>query len=166
MSRYQNRLLTSMTHTVGNAEDAEDVVQEAFVQAYLKLHSFRADSRFYTWLYRIAFRVAVTRQRTARPTVSIDEAREDQGAEPLDRGAGPGDAMLQAERVSLIQQALQAIPEEFRVVLVLRELEDCDYEQMAEILELSPGTVRSRLHRARARLREQIERMRQQQSEL
>ena len=156
---YQDRLYNAMVHFCGNAVEAEDVVQEAFVQAYLKLASFQRNSAFYTWLYRIAFNTAVSRRRRKRVETSVDHVREQSGDEPVDPGAAPGDRMIREEQVALIHTALSRLSDEHRSILVLRELEGCDYEQIAEVLEISVGTVRSRLHRARTQLKERLEEM-------
>jgi len=157
---YQDRLVTSIVHVVGDPDEAEDVVQDAFVQALLKLPSFRGQSSFYTWLYRIAFNGAVNRQRRRRPEVSMDAARETAGTDPPDSLESPPDRLLREERARHIQEALGTLSEEFRAVLVLREIEGFDYDTIARVLDVSVGTVRSRLHRARALMRDQLNRRR------
>jgi RNA polymerase sigma-70 factor, ECF subfamily len=137
-------------------EDARDIVQEALVQAYLNLRSFQGSSAFYTWLYRIAFNVAATQRRRKRPTVSVERGREQAGLEPVDGHPGPAEQVEQEERGRQVRQGLAQLSEEHRAVLVLREIDGCDYEAMAAILELPIGTVRSRLHRARLELREEL----------
>ena len=156
---YQDRLFTSMTHLLNHAHEAEDIVQEAFVQAYLRLDTFRGDSSFYTWIYRIAFNLAISNRRTSRSQVSVEESRETSGHEMHDPGGTPDKNLLQEEQVREIHAALSALSEEHRAVMVLRDLEGCDYEQIASILEISKGTVRSRLHRARSLMREHLERV-------
>ena len=156
VSRYQDRLYNTVVHVVGCHEEARDVVQDAFVQAFVKLETFQRSSAFYTWLYRIALNVAISRQRRRRPTSSVEHNRETTGAEPIARDSAPADRIEQQERVRQVQQALAAVCEEHRAVLVLREIEGRAYEEIAEILDLPIGTVRSRLHRARAELREQL----------
>jgi RNA polymerase sigma-70 factor (ECF subfamily) len=154
--KYQDRLYNTMVHVVGHADDALDIVQEAMVQAFLKLETFHQASAFYTWLYRIAFNVAASQRRRRRPTASVEQAHEASGEEPVDSQAGPVDQLEQAERCRQVQQAIAALEDEYRVVLVLREIDGCCYETIAEILDLPIGTVRSRLHRARLQLREQL----------
>lgn len=151
--RYQDRLFTAVVHIVGCRSEAEDVVQEAFVQAYVKLDTFKHQSRFYTWLYRIAFNVSISRRRRRRRVeLSWDESREIAGEEPVDAGESPLDPLEQAERRQLLEQAMACLTDEHRAIIVLRHLEEFSYEEIAEILEISVGTVRSRLHRARAAL--------------
>jgi RNA polymerase sigma-70 factor, ECF subfamily len=156
VEKYQDRLFNTMTHLAGNVEDARDTVQEAFVQAFVKLDSFRGASAFYTWLYRIAFNISVGQRRKQRPVGSIDGNRERFGAEPVDDCIGPEEKLEQQERCGQVRQALTRLSEEHRKILVLREIDGCDYESIAEILDLPVGTVRSRLHRARMQLREEL----------
>jgi RNA polymerase sigma-70 factor (ECF subfamily) len=162
VTRYQDRLYNTLVHVVGSAEDAYDVAQDAFVQAFLKLDTFHRNSAFYTWLYRIAFNLAVSRRRRHKPTSSIDQVRELSGSEPMSHDDAPGDRLDREERVSQVQSALAGLSEEFRDVLVLREIDGCCYETIADILNLPVGTVRSRLHRARLELREQLREVVQQ----
>jgi RNA polymerase sigma-70 factor (ECF subfamily) len=159
---YQDRLYNAMVHFCGNAAEAEDVAQEAFVQAYLKLASFQQNSAFYTWLYRIAFNTAVSRRRRKRAETSVDQVREQSGDEPADTGDAPDTQMIRDEEVAVVHTALGQLSEEHRSILVLRELEGCDYEQIAEILSINVGTVRSRLHRARMQLKERLQEMQQE----
>jgi len=155
--KYQSRLFNTLLHVVGSREEAEDTVQEAFVQAYLKLTSFGGRSAFYTWLYRIAFNTSVSRRRRQRTEASIEDHRRRTGDEPEDTGMGPVGLLLRGERVELVRAAIQTLGEDHRAILVLRDMEGCCYETIAEILELPPGTVRSRLHRARLQLRDQLQ---------
>jgi RNA polymerase sigma-70 factor (ECF subfamily) len=156
VTKYQDRLYNTLVHVVGSADEAYDAVQDAFVQAFIKLESFHRNSAFYTWLYRIAFNLAISRRRRRKPTSSIEQARELTGSEPLSRDDAPTDRLDRQERAVQVQEALAALSEEFRSVLVLREIDGCCYETIAEILDLPVGTVRSRLHRARLELREQL----------
>jgi RNA polymerase sigma-70 factor (ECF subfamily) len=157
--KYQDRLYNTVFHVLGHAEDARDVVQEAMVQAFLKLESFRRQSAFYTWLYRIAFNVAITRRRQRRPTVSMDHLRETSHTEPVDCEDDPAEAADRRERCHRVRAAIARLADEHRAVLVLREIDGCCYETISEILDLPVGTVRSRLHRARLQLREELNEM-------
>jgi RNA polymerase sigma-70 factor, ECF subfamily len=154
--KYQDRLYNTVFHVVGHAEDARDVVQEALVQAFLKLDSFQRHSAFYTWLYRIAFNVAITQRRRRRPTVSMDHLRETSPIEPVDCEDDPAEALDRKERCRQVRAAIARLAEEHRAVVVLREIDGCCYETISEILDLPVGTVRSRLHRARLQLREEL----------
>lgn len=157
--RHQDRLYTTMVHVVGCAEEARDVVQDAFVQAFVKLDSFQGASSFYTWLYRIAFNLAINHRRRRRPTISVDAVREQYGDEPVEEGADPTAHLEQQERVRHVHAALEALDDDHRAILTLRELEGCSYESIAEVLDVPIGTVRSRLFRARMQLREQLKQL-------
>jgi RNA polymerase sigma-70 factor (ECF subfamily) len=157
VTRYQDRLYNSLVHVVGSTDTAYDVVQDALVQAYVKLETFEGASGFYTWLYRIAFNLAISRRRRReRPVLSVEQARDVLGHEPVDRGAVPGARLEQQERAGQVQSALATLSEEHRAILILREVDGCAYEDIAQILDLPIGTIRSRLHRARLQLRDQL----------
>ncbi len=154
--RYQDRLFNALAHSLGCPTEAEDVVQEAFVLAFTKLASFQRKSAFYTWLYRIAFNTAISRRRKKKPIVSVDQTKEEVGQEPLSSGDEPTGQMQQQERAVQVQQALSQLSEQHRSILVLREIEGLGYDSISEILDLPVGTVRSRLHRARAQMRDEL----------
>jgi RNA polymerase sigma-70 factor (ECF subfamily) len=154
--RYQDRLYNSLFRVLGSAEDARDAVQDAFVQAFVKLDTFRGSSAFYTWLYRIAFNQAMSHARRQRPTRSLDDDRADCGRDVADRQPPPDARLDLSERATQVQRALAELSAEFRTVVVLREMDGCKYEEIAEILELPVGTVRSRLFRARLELRDRL----------
>ncbi len=154
--KYQDRLFNTVLHVAGSREEAEDVAQEAFVQAYVKLSSFQGNSAFYTWLYRIAFNVAVSRRRRKKNEVSIHAVGQNSPREPADDAEPPTEQLLRQERSSQVHTALATLSDEHRTILVLREMEGFEYEQISEILDLPTGTVRSRLHRARLQLRDQL----------
>jgi RNA polymerase sigma-70 factor (ECF subfamily) len=156
VQRYQDRLFNTMLRIAGSREDAADAVQDAFVQAYLKLETFRGDAQFFTWLYRIAMNVALSRQRRTRAIGSLDAAKDCAGEEPMDATNSPEQRLLVQEQVEQVQSALADLGEQHRKILVLREMEGCSYEVIADILELPVGTVRSRLFRARMQLREKL----------
>lgn len=155
--KYQTRLCTSLTHICGSLDEAEDIAQDAFVQAYVKLRTFAGESAFYTWLYRIAVNAAISKRRRRRETASVDVKRTEHGLEPLDDGERADERLLREERAVQVQRALARLSDEHRAILVLREIDDRDYEEIAQILELPVGTVRSRLHRARLQLKEQLD---------
>lgn len=166
VERYQNRLFTTLVSLLGSAEDARDVAQDAFVNAFQKLHTFRGRSAFYSWLFRIALNSAVSYQRKQhRVLVSIEAARETSGLEPVSTHpeTDPGFAMDVSERQALVRAALAELPEEYRTVLVLKEVDDLKYEEIAEIVDCPIGTVRSRIHRARLELRAKLEILLKQQ---
>ena len=158
---YQDRLFNTVYRMVDNAEDAQDVVQEAFLHAYQSLESFKGDSLFFTWLYRIAVNTAISFKRKKRVTVRIDGPGGEALIDPLDPSdlSRPGHALEQSEQEQRIQRALARLSPEHRAVLVLKDMEGQKYEDMAEALGVPIGTIRSRLHRARLELREVLERL-------
>ncbi len=162
VTRYQDRLFGTLVTMLGSVEDARDVAQDAFVQAYQKLESFRGQSAFYSWLFRIALNSSVDHhRRQRRPTVSIDAAREQTGSEPTDLHPdnSPSFSIERTERQTLVQLALSKLSPEYRQVLVLKEMEDMKYEEIAAMVKIPVGTVRSRIHRGRAELKEILERL-------
>ena len=159
VERYQNRLFHSLLHLLGSAEDAQDATQEAFVNAFEKLGSFRGQSQFYSWLFRIAYNTAVSSKRkSGRMSVSLEARRDASGLEPSDGNptSEPSYAMDVSDRQRLVQQALSELGEEFRTALVLKEMDGMSYEEIADIVKVPLGTVRSRIHRARLELREKL----------
>ncbi len=162
VTRYQNRLFHSLVHMLGSASDAQDVAQEAFVLAFQKLITFRGESQFYSWLFRIAMNAAVNFRRKNRSLgSSLDAAKERIGTEPID-GRGdtrPDQPLEQIETQRLVRAALAQMTEEFRIPLIMAEMEEMKYEEIAELLNCPIGTVRSRIHRGRAELREKLRRL-------
>ena len=154
--RYQDRLYSAVVHIIGCRSEAEDVVQDAFIQAFVKLETFQRNSRFYTWLYRIAFNVSISRRRRRRVEVSVEQTRDATGEEPSAPGELPSDPLEREEREEKLRQAMQMLTEDHRSIIVLRHMEEFSYEEIAQILDISVGTVRSRLHRARAQLLENL----------
>ncbi len=155
--RYEDRLFNGVVRVVDNSEDAADVVQDAFLNAYQSLNSFKGDSEFFTWLYRIAFNAAISLRRKRKAIVSLNGSTDDKGVtEPVDPSeyGHPGTALERTEEDGQLMAALARLSPEHRVVLVLKDLEGQKYEEIAEVLDVPIGTVRSRLHRARMELRE------------
>lgn len=159
VERYQHRLYHGLLHALGSAEDAQDVAQEAFVNAFEKLASFKGQAAFYSWLFRIALNAAVSAKRkTRRMSASVETRRDESGLEPADANPSsePSYAMDVAERQRLVRQALSELSEEFRTALVLKEMDGMSYEEIAQVVEVPLGTVRSRIHRARLELRSKL----------
>lgn len=169
VSRYQNRLYGALVHMTGSAEDAKDVAQEAFVLAFQKLATFRGDSQFYSWLFRIAMNASVNFRRKNRSMgTSIEATKERVGLEPTDsrHDTQPDQPMEQTERQHIVREALAQMTEEFRIPLVMAEMEEMKYEEIADILNCPIGTVRSRIHRGRAELREKLRRLLKNEEDL
>jgi RNA polymerase sigma-70 factor (ECF subfamily) len=159
--RHQDRLFNAVLRVLDNAEDAADVVQDAFLNAYQSLNSFKGDSEFFTWLYRIAFNAAISLRRKRKAVLSIDGLGDDKGtAEPIDPSeyARPGMTLERSEGDARVLAALGRLSPEHRIVLVLKDLDEQKYEDIAAVLDIPIGTVRSRLHRARLELRDLLHR--------
>lgn len=158
--RYQDRLYSSVYMMVNSPEDARDLTQEAFVHAFRRLDSFRGDSAFYTWLFRIAVNATISFRRKAarRKTYSVESVREASGNEPIDDNSEtrPSARMETHEQQRLVREDLEELSEEFRTAIVLTEIEGLSYEDAAEAVGCPIGTIRSRIHRARNELREKL----------
>lgn len=157
---YQDRLYNTIVRLVGRPEDAAELFQESLIRAYRGLGSYQGGSSFYTWFYRVAINVVFTNRRRVGPRMISTDAgtvhdRFDL-ADPLADGY-PSRRLEQAEQRELIERALASVPEPYRVVLVLKDIEGLKYEDIADILSIPIGTVRSRLHRARGELKERLQ---------
>ena len=155
--RYQDRLFNTLAHLLCDRHEAEEVVQDTMLQAYSKLSNFHGRSSFYTWLYRVAFNLAMSRKRKRHPKVSLNEIQTNHGLDPESPIAAPDSSLLEEETASRVQQALRSLQKEFRAVMVLREMEGCDYATISEMLDIPIGTVRSRLSRGRGMLRDLLQ---------
>lgn len=155
--RYQDRLFPTLLRLTGSVEDARDLLQDAFLRAFEKLDRFHGESSFYTWVYRIAVNLTLSERRRrrlpVRSSLDAESAAEPSGDSSLTEPSRP---LEQAERDAIIQSALLALPPDHRAVVVMKEIDGLRYEQIAEALGIPVGTVRSRLHRARADLRERL----------
>jgi RNA polymerase sigma-70 factor, ECF subfamily len=162
--RYDRNVFRIAQHITQNREDAEDVVQDAFLKAYSNLAQFQGQSKFYTWLVRIAVNEALMKLRRRRPerTVSLDEevkTEEDSvPREVADWSPNPEQQYSQAELREILSRTIQGLPPGFRTVFVLRDVEGLSTEETAEALDLSIPAVKSRLLRARLQLRERLSR--------
>lgn len=155
--RYQDRLYNTVLRLVDNSDDALDVVQEAFLNAYQSLETFKGDAQFFTWMYRIAMNAAISLKRKRRVVLSIESgSKGDLSIGPVDESifGQPGESLEKQEEEAQLQQALQRLSPDHRAVLILKDIEGQKYETIAEIMEIPIGTVRSRLHRARLELRD------------
>jgi RNA polymerase sigma-70 factor, ECF subfamily len=167
VNRYESKILRLTENITGNREDAEDAMQDAFLQAYAHLDGFQQDSRFYTWLVRIAANEALMRLRKRRPgQVSLDEPVEgDTDLMPReleDWRPNPEREYAQAELQALMAEVLEKLEPEFRIILVLRDIEELSTQETADALGISVPNVKSRLLRARLKLREKFNRHFQQ----
>jgi RNA polymerase sigma-70 factor (ECF subfamily) len=164
VKQYDRQVFRIAQHITQNREDAEDVVQDAFLKAYEKLNQFQGNSKFYTWLVRIAVNESLMRLRKRRTgkMVSIDEdIATDEGSMPrelADWGPSPEQQYGQSELAEILKKTVNGLPPGFRVVFVLRDVEGLSTEETAETLGLSIPAVKSRLLRARLQLRERLNR--------
>jgi RNA polymerase sigma-70 factor, ECF subfamily len=160
--RYDRNVFRIAQHITQNREDAEDVVQDAFLKAFQNLGQFQGQSKFYTWLVRIAVNEALMRLRRRRPErmVSIDEdvkTEEDSiPREIADWSPNPEQLYNQGELKEILQKTIQGLPPSFRTVFILRDVEGLSTEETADALGLSVPAVKSRLLRARLQLRERL----------
>src|SRR3954471_3975467 len=160
--QYDRQVFRIAQHITQNREDAEDVVQDAFLKSYENLKNFQEQSKFYTWLVRIAVNEALMRLRRRRPErmVSLDEEvkteEDSMPREVADWSPNPEQLYSQSELKDILQRTIQGLPSSFRTVFVLRDVEGLSTEETAEALGLSIPAVKSRLLRARLQLRERL----------
>ena len=176
VERYQGRLFSTALDIVKTREDAEDVVQETFVKAFLSLGQFKGQSSFYTWVYRICFNMAIDIRRKAgrrggthlefKEHTGVNRAAVQEGARETGGNGlashsqnveGPHDALARKELGRKIQEVLGELSEEHRAVIMLREVDGLDYEEIAEAIGVPKGTVMSRLFYARKALQKALE---------
>jgi len=158
VERYETKVYSLAMKMLRNPEDAEDVLQDTFLRAYRGIKSFQGNSTFSTWIYRITANSALMRLRKKQlPTVSIDDA--DERETPIniaDWSPGPVEQLLTQETQKAMGEAIDALPPEFKQVFILRDVEELSNAEVAEILDLSVAAVKSRLHRARLKVRNRL----------
>jgi RNA polymerase sigma-70 factor (ECF subfamily) len=158
VERYETKVYSLAIKMLRNPEDAEDVLQDTFLRAYRGIKSFQGNSTFSTWIYRITANSALMRLRKKQlPTVSIDDA--DERETPIniaDWSPGPVEQLLTQETQKAMDEAIEALPPEFKQVFILRDVEELSNAEVAEILDLSVAAVKSRLHRARLKVRNRL----------
>ncbi|MFV1996833.1 MAG: RNA polymerase sigma factor RpoE [Acidiferrobacterales bacterium] len=152
--KYQHRVMKLVSRYIRDGAEVEDVTQEAFIKAYRALANFRGDSAFYTWLYRIAINTAknflVSRgRRPPSSDIEVETAEVLDGAASLREMATPERNLLRDEIANTIQKAIEALPEDLRTAITLREIDGLSYEDIAQVMTCPIGTVRSRIFRAR-----------------
>ena len=162
--KYQGRIAALVSRYVSDAGEVEDVTQEAFIKAYRALGKFRGDSAFYTWLYRIAANAAknhlVAKGRRPGADATIEDAEGFDEGGMLSESASPEALAMGGELAEVVESALNALPDELKAALMLREFDGLSYDDIADVLGCPVGTVRSRIFRAREavdqRVKEQI----------
>ena len=163
VEKYQRRLARLLSRLVRDQAEVEDVTQEAFIKAYRALPSFRGDSAFYTWLYRIGinaaknYLVATSRRAPTSTDVGAEAAEGQEGGELLRDISTPESLLLSKEIAGTVNAAIEALPEELRSAIQLRELEGMSYEEIARLMDCPIGTVRSRIFRAREAIAERLQ---------
>jgi RNA polymerase sigma-70 factor (ECF subfamily) len=159
--RYQHKVLKLVQRYIRDPMEAEDVVQEAFIKAFRAIGSFRGDSAFYTWIYRIAINTAknaIVSSKRRPVNVDIDVQDPEQGdlEARLTDGETPEQLALSDEIRETVNRAMAGLPEELRTAIVLREIDGLSYEEIAESMDCPVGTVRSRIFRAREAIDRQL----------
>ena len=152
--KYQNKIIQLVYRYVHDSDEARDVAQEAFIKAYRAIGRFRGDSAFYTWLYRIAINTAknylvASGRRPPRSDIDAQDAEQYEGASGLKEYATPERLLLKDEIQATVAEAIDALPDDLRTAITLRELEGLSYEEIAQTMDCPIGTVRSRIFRAR-----------------
>jgi len=162
--KYQRKLARLLSQFIRDAAEVEDVTQETFIKAYRSLSSFRGDSAFYTWLYRIGINAAknflVAQKRRASTTTNefdIEVAENFEEGGQLRELNTPENELMSKQIAQTVHQALQALPEELRSAITLREIEGLSYEEIASIMSCPTGTVRSRIFRAREAIADKLQ---------
>lgn len=154
---YEKNVYNIALRMTGNSEDAADMTQEAFIKAYNSLQSFRGDSKFSVWLYRIVSNVCLDflRSKNRRPTVSLsveDDDGEDAQLDVADESQSPELLLDRKLTRDSVRRGLDSLPPDYRQILLLREIQGLSYDEIAQALSLEVGTVKSRIFRARKRL--------------
>jgi RNA polymerase sigma-70 factor, ECF subfamily len=158
VTRYESKVYSLAMKMLRNPEDAEDVLQETFLRAYRGIKSFKGNSTFSTWIYRITANSALMRLRKKQlPQVSIEDSDErETPISIVDWAPGPVEQLLNQEMQRVMDEAIETLPPEFRQVFILRDVEELSNADVAEILDLSVAAVKSRLHRARLKVRNRL----------
>jgi len=152
--KYQSRIINVISRYLRDPVESMDLAQEAFIKAYRALPNFRGESAFYTWLYRIAINTAknylvAQSRRPPGDDIEASDAEQFEGPSALKENSTPESIMLRDEIQNVIFSAIEALPDDLRTAITLRELEDMSYEEIAEAMDCPIGTVRSRIFRAR-----------------
>ncbi|MBA5763865.1 RNA polymerase sigma factor RpoE [Vibrio sp. 404] len=160
--RYQNKVCNLISRYVNNPGDVPDVAQEAFIKAYRAIPSFRGESAFYTWLYRIAVNTAknhIVAQNRRPPTQDVDaeDAEYYENGSALKEISNPENLTLSKELKQVVFSAIEALPDDLKTAMTLRELDGLSYEEIAAVMDCPVGTVRSRIFRAREAVEKKIQ---------
>jgi len=158
VSRYQDRLYPTVYRLTGCAEEAHDLLQDAFLRAFEKLDLFQGESSFYTWVYRIAVNLALSGRRRRRPVLRLHNGKGGPDIDPPydSPESDPAAPLERAELEKLVQEGLSSLAPDHRAVIVMKEFDGLHYDEIGAMLGIPVGTVRSRLHRARCELRDRL----------
>lgn len=158
---FKDKVFQICYRMLGNRHEAEDIAQEAFVRAYVNIHSFNLNKKFSTWLYRIATNLCIDRIRKKKPDSFLDE--EVAGTDGLTlysqiaaEGKSPDSEVETMELQEIVQREILKLPDKYRIVIVLRYMDDLSLKEISEVLDMPLGTVKTRIHRAREALRKQL----------
>ena len=159
--KYQQRVMNILSRYVRDASEVQDLAQETFIKAYRALNSFRGDSAFYTWIYRIAINTAknfivAQGRRPPRDDLEASEAEQYSGADALQENASPERLLLKDEIGDLVFKTIDELPEDLKMAITLREIDGMSYDEIAETMSCPIGTVRSRIFRAREAIDEKL----------
>lgn len=157
VERHQNRVFQFVFSLIRNRQDAEDVTQDAFVGAFRKLDSFEGRSTFFTWLRRLAYNACIDHLRKQKSRKS-DLSTPDTSHLVAPQSANPMNRFEERETIDAVRSAIDQLPEEQRSIACMRDIDGMDYSEIASVLDIPIGTVRSRLHRARLELKSILER--------
>jgi RNA polymerase sigma-70 factor (ECF subfamily) len=165
VQRYQRRIFNLVYRMLQQYEEASEITQETFLAAWQGLPSFRGDARFATWLYRIAYNCALKQLEIRKRDRSLQAALQaEQALEGEDIQEGADARIDEHDRQAIVQEHLSHLPAKYRIVLILRHLQDMSYEEMAEILTMPVGTIKTHLFRARNLLKERLQGLEQESS--
>ncbi len=168
VERYQHRVLLVAQSIIGRREDAEDIVQEAFLKAFRNLSSFKGESSFYTWLYRIVFNLAIDEQRKRYRHMETstgdlhtlssfaEQGKDGSNSALLSRGSDPENEFENSQLRQHLSEAIKTLSPAHRAVIILREIDGLSYAEISDVVGCSKGTVMSRLHHARKKLQEAL----------
>lgn len=166
VERYQHALMTFISRFLGRGPHVEDILQEAFIRVWRHRRHYKTVAKFSTWVYTIAGNLAKTELRRLKIRRSVPirtggESIEDESVDVVDDGATPEESARRREIREMVNKEIERLPEVYRVAVILRDLQDKTYEEIAEILNIPVGTVKSRVNRGRARLQKKLKVLRE-----
>ena len=157
MEQHERRMYAVALRMCANREDAQDCLQEAMLRVYRAIGGFKGESSFSTWVYRITMNTCLDelRRRKNKQSASLDDLL-DEGWAPADERTSPEKHAVRAETARMLHQTIRELPEDMRAAVVLRDIQGYSYEEIAKILDINVGTIKSRISRGREKLREKL----------